>query len=307
MRNLGNHHRVAGHMRWVAIALWSALAVVSKGDQEKPPGEKQPAARHDSVRETEPPKDVSAPPPNAIKVSSGIAMEKLKPGSGNEYPRGDDCAVIRFTAWKRDGSLFSSSGLQGASTVQCLFTAIPGIAEALKLMTAGEKRRIWVPADMAFAAHVAHHGNKHVDADPVPEVDLTIDLELIRIMRAPTRPADLEKPPPTALRMQSGLAIQVLQQGHGTKHPSLSSNVTLNFSGWTADGRLIESTVTSGHPAVFLLGTVIPGWREALTNMLAGEKARIWIPAALAYGIHPLDGMTPAGDLVYDIELLNFN
>jgi len=38
--------------------------------------------------------------------------------------------------------------------------------------------------------------------------------------------------------------------------------------------------------------------------MVAGEKARLWIPAALAYGDHPVDKLVPAGDLVFDIELV---
>lgn len=40
--------------------------------------------------------------------------------------------------------------------------------------------------------------------------------------------------------------------------------------------------------------------------MVAGEKARLWIPAALAYGDKPVDKMVPAGDLVYDIQLIDF-
>ncbi len=108
------------------------------------------------------------------------------------------------------------------------------------------------------------------------------------------------------MRMPSGLAILVLKPGAGTQHPSAGSRVTLNYTGWTADGDLFESTVTSGHPASFQLGTALAGWREGLKYMVAGEKARLWIPAALAYGEHPANKMVPAGDLVYDIELLGF-
>jgi len=98
----------------------------------------------------------------------------------------------------------------------------------------------------------------------------------------------------------------VLRPGAGTKHPGPSSRVTLNYSGWTADGDLFESTVTSGHPAVFFVGTTLSGWREGLQYLVVGEKARVWIPAALAYGDRPANKMVPAGDLVYDIELLDF-
>jgi peptidylprolyl isomerase len=102
------------------------------------------------------------------------------------------------------------------------------------------------------------------------------------------------------------VAIEILTPGTGSNHPNANSQVTLNYSGWTTDGKLFESTIMAGHPAVVLLGTALAGWREALPRMLPGEKARIWIPAALAYGNKPLERMVPAGDLVYDIELIEF-
>jgi FKBP-type peptidyl-prolyl cis-trans isomerase len=252
------------------------------------------------------PTDVATPPADAIRTVSGIAMTVLQAGSGTDHPRGDDCVIVRFTAWKRDGSLFSTSGLHNETSTQCLTAAIPGVAEALTAMAPGEKRRVWVPSELAFAAHVAHHGAKMLHEDPPPKVDLTFDVELVRILRAAVTPLDLKSPPPTAFRTPSGVAIVVLQPGVGTKHPSPSSRVTLNYSGWTADGTLFETTVTSGHPASFIMGTTIAGWREALQYMVTEEKARLWIPAALAYGDRPVDKLVPAGDLVYDIELVSF-
>ena len=38
--------------------------------------------------------------------------------------------------------------------------------------------------------------------------------------------------------------------------------------------------------------------------MVVGDKARFWIPGALAYGDHPSQPGAPAGPLVFDIELL---
>jgi FKBP-type peptidyl-prolyl cis-trans isomerase len=251
------------------------------------------------------PPDVAAPPADAIRSVSGLAMTVLQAGSGTEHPTGDDCVIVRFTAWKRDGALFSTSGLHGETSTQCLNAAIPGIAEALTAMAPGEKRRIWAPEELAFATHVAHHGTKMLHADP-PRVDLTFDVELVRILKAAKRPLNLKAPPREAFRTPSGVAILVLQPGAGTNHPSPGSRVTLNYSGWTADGQLFESTVTSGHPAIFFLGTTLAGWREGLQYMVAGEKARLWIPAVLAYGDRPADKMVPAGDLVYDIELVDF-
>lgn len=233
-------------------------------------------------------------------------MTVIESGSGTEHPSGDDCVVLSFTAWKRDGALVSTSGPNGQSTTQCLTTAIPGIAEALESMVEGEERHVWVPAELAFAPHIAHHGPKQIEERPAPPVDLTIDVRIIRILKAPPPPVDLKTPPRNATRTPSGVAILVLKQGTGTKHPSLSSWVTLNYSGWTSDGKLFETTTMTGHPGVFLLSTVLPGWRKALPEMVTGEKARVWIPSALAYGNAPMERNAPAGDLVYEIELLDF-
>jgi peptidylprolyl isomerase len=38
--------------------------------------------------------------------------------------------------------------------------------------------------------------------------------------------------------------------------------------------------------------------------MVEGEKTRFWIPGKLAYGDEPKRPGTPAGTLVFDIELL---
>ena len=40
--------------------------------------------------------------------------------------------------------------------------------------------------------------------------------------------------------------------------------------------------------------------------MTKGEKARFWIPGHLAYGDTPTRPGAPAGMLVFDIELLDF-
>jgi FKBP-type peptidyl-prolyl cis-trans isomerase len=254
----------------------------------------------------EAPPDVATPPADAIRTASGLAMTVLQSGSGDERPSGDDCVVVRFTAWTRGGSLFTTSGLHGETSTQCLTAAIPGVAEALTAMAPGEKRRIWVPEELAYVEHVAHHGTKMMHVDPPPKVDLTFDVELVSILKAAERPLNLKTPPRDAFRTPSGVAIVVLQPGAGTKHPSPGSRVTINYSGWKADGELFESTATSGHPAIFFLGTTLPGWREGLQYMVMGEKARLWIPAALGYGVRPSQKMVPAGDLVYDIELVDF-
>ena len=243
-----------------------------------------------------PPPDVAAPPADARTFASGLATEVITPGDGLDHPSGNDCVKVRFTSWKRDGTLFSTSTVQDLPAVECLGKAMPGIAEAVKTMVVGEKLRIWIPGRLTFQPREPDQA--------APDADLTFELELTGILRAPPTPSDLRIPPKTAVRTASGLAFRVLEKGTGAEHPTQQSRVTIHFSGWKADGTLVDTTRMTGHPAIFSLGDVMMGWREGISHMVIGDKARIWIPASLAYGEAPLRRKLPAGPLVYDIELL---
>jgi FKBP-type peptidyl-prolyl cis-trans isomerase len=254
--------------------------------------------------EAKAPDDVAAAPAGTPSTASGLRMRVLQPGQGGEVPGANDCVLVRFTAWRRDGSLQSTSGLHGETTIQSLPRTVAGVAEALKLMVQGEKRRVWVPANLTYLP--TRHGplGKIDDDEPPPGVDLTFDLELVRIMKVPATPADLKSPAKDATILPSGLGFQVLTDGRGKEHPSASSRVSMHYSAWTAAGRLFETTVTSGQPGTFQIGSLLPGWREGVLRMVVGEKARLWLPAALAYGEKPAGRKLPAGGLVFDVELL---
>jgi len=100
---------------------------------------------------------------------------------------------------------------------------------------------------------------------------------------------------------KDGLATKVLTKGTGTIHPTPTNSVTVNYAGWTTDGKMFDSSYTRGEPATFSVNGVIPGWTEALQLMVEGEKRRIWIPEQLAYKGKP---GAPAGMLVFEVELL---
>ena len=120
-------------------------------------------------------------------------------------------------------------------------------------------------------------------------------------------PDDVQAAPPDATHLPSGLAYKVLRAGDGDVHPQLTDTVVVNYIGWTTDGRKFDSsydTEGGAHPASFTVGGLIKGWQEALPLMVMGEKIRVWIPAEMAYGEHPVREGAPAGELVFDIELL---
>ena len=115
-------------------------------------------------------------------------------------------------------------------------------------------------------------------------------------------PADVAAPPADAIRMPSGLAYKVLTVGVGGIHPGTRNKVTVHYTGWTADGKMFQSSYQDGRPLEFGVTGVIPGWTEMLQLMVVGQKVRVWIPAKLAY-----EGMPdrPQGMLVFEMELLD--
>jgi peptidylprolyl isomerase len=115
-------------------------------------------------------------------------------------------------------------------------------------------------------------------------------------------PPDVAAPPADAEKTASGLASKVIKPGTGKDHPTKEDEVTINYTGWTTDGKMFDSSVARGRPSTFPLSRLIPGWIEGVALMVAGEQRRFWIPEKLAYGPK---GRIP-GMLVFDIELISF-
>jgi FKBP-type peptidyl-prolyl cis-trans isomerase len=115
-------------------------------------------------------------------------------------------------------------------------------------------------------------------------------------------PSDVAAPPADAVATSSGLASKVLSPGTGSERPAPGDSVKVHYTGWTTDGKMFDSSVERGRPAVLQLDKVIPGWTEGLQLMVEGEKRRFWIPAKLAYEGKP---DRPQGMLVFDVELLD--
>ena len=242
------------------------------------------------------PADVAAPPANAETTSSGLASVVLTKGTGDEKPSAQDRVTVHYTGWTKDGKMFDSSEVRGQPATFALTQVIKGWTEGLQLMTKGEKRRFWIPGELAYGDKPRRPG--------APAGQLTFDVELLDITKPPAPPpvpSDVAAPPKDAKKTASGLAYKVLQKGTGTKHPTATSRVSVHYTGWTTDGKMFDSSVTRERPAVFGLNQVIAGWTEGVQLMVQGEKTRFWIPEELAYKGQP---GRPAGMLVFDVELL---
>jgi peptidylprolyl isomerase len=234
-----------------------------------------------------PPDDVKAPPADAEKTPSGIASRVLTKGTGKVHPKQDDYVRINYTGWTSAGKMLDSSTTRGGPVTFPLKATPPGIAEGVGLMVAGEKRRLWMPSKLASRA------GKEGES-------VTFDIELVEVLTFEA-PPDVKAPPKDAVKTASGLASKVLKKGTGKDHPTEQSRVKVNYTGWTSDGKMFDSSVARGRAVEFPLGGVIPGWQEGVKLMVVGEKRRLWIPEELAYK----GKAGPQGMLVFDVELVD--
>ena len=116
-------------------------------------------------------------------------------------------------------------------------------------------------------------------------------------------------PPPmpaNATKLPSGLEFAILKAGDGGTPPP-GVLVTLHVKGWLPDGRVFMDT--GAAPVEYKLDpmVLIPGWVETLLAMKKGERRRIHVPSALAYGAAGYGkDVPPRADLDFELELVDF-
>lgn len=109
---------------------------------------------------------------------------------------------------------------------------------------------------------------------------------------------------PEVKTTQSGLQYEILSEGKGPR-PTVEDTVRVHYTGTLIDGTKFDSSVDRGEPTKFGLLQVIPGWTEGLCLLPEGSKAKLYIPARLAYGERGAGGMIPPyATLIFEIELL---
>lgn len=112
------------------------------------------------------------------------------------------------------------------------------------------------------------------------------------------------KKKPGVVTLPSGLQYEVLKEGDGPK-PKANEKVRCHYHGTLINGKVFDSSVERGQPAVFGVNQVIKGWVEALQLMSVGSKWKLYIPSELAYGSQGAgSSIEPNSTLIFDVELL---
>ena len=150
----------------VVLIVAAAVGACTLKDENAPP----------AVVEIPAPPDVAAPPADAIRTSSGLASKMLQVGMSNVRPMARSTVSVHYTGWTPDGKMFDSSVARGEPTEFPLDMVIAGWTEGVQLMVVGEKRRFWIPGNLAY-------DNLPVNPNrpPPPKGMLVFDIELLAV------------------------------------------------------------------------------------------------------------------------------
>lgn len=122
------------------------------------------------------PDNVAQAPADAVTTSSGLRYVVLKPGTGEVNPVESDTVTTHYSGWTTDGAMFDSSVMRGEPADFPVNGLIAGMTEGLMTMVVGEKKRFWIPQDLAYG---------ETPRSGAPRGELVFDVELLEI-----KPAD---------------------------------------------------------------------------------------------------------------------
>lgn len=111
-----------------------------------------------------------------VSLASGLQYKILAAGQGPN-PTDDDTVVCNYRGTLLDGTEFDSSYGREPATFG-VKNVIPGFREAVKLMSAGAKWQVFIPAGLAYGERGAGNAIE-------PNATLIFEIELISIQEKP--------------------------------------------------------------------------------------------------------------------------
>lgn len=99
------------------------------------------------------------------------------------------------------------------------------------------------------------------------------------------------------------LEVTVLKEGDGQVATKDSTVVAHYIGARLEDGVVFDGSYSRGEPSEFPLNRVIQGWTEGLTGIKQGSTVLLSIPTEMAYGKDAAAQGSPAGPLVFIVEL----
>ncbi len=147
------------------LAQQTLMACVEKIKTEKSAGAKKEGADFLAKNKTQ---------AGVITTTSGLQYQVLTMGTGKK-PSDSSRVKCNYEGRLLDGKVFDSSDKQGHPIEFAVNGVIRGWTEALQLMPAGSKFRLFIPADLAY-------GDNQAGPDIKPGSTLIFDVELLEVL-----------------------------------------------------------------------------------------------------------------------------
>ncbi|PST84365.1 hypothetical protein C7T94_06540 [Pedobacter yulinensis] len=250
---------------------------------------------------------------NATKDPSGFYYAVTKQGTG-ELLKNTDSVLYRVAikSAKTNATYYQSSTIGNMADLvgytSALFLqgygqqiSVEAIRTVLLKTNRGSEASIVLPSYLAF-------GKNGSTALKVPENEVVV-LVLTVLEEATQASRDdrvinefLQKKGLTATKTAANFYYIVLQEGTGERVRE-EHIAKVKYAGRIVDGEQFDSNSEGYETST--IGGDIPGWRKMLALMRVGEKVRVFIPSALAYGGAGQGTIPPNTALDFDMEVVS--
>jgi peptidylprolyl isomerase len=208
------------------------------------------------------PPDVAQPPSDAKVTKSGAKYITVRPGTGADKARSFDEVTFNVTAWDAEGRMFDTTEMKTKPAAKVApFTQPAPMDDVLTTMVSGERARFWIDSTKMVTPSTP--------AGQLPAGLLCYEVEIIQIDKKPApppTPPDVAKPPGDAKKTALGTFYKVLKAAPpGGPKPKPTDSVRINYTGWTTDGRMFDSSAMRGEPSTLGVST---GMRPILVASL---------------------------------------
>jgi len=248
-------------------------------------------------------KDLGGEAPDLITIEEFIAQNNITPeysATGLGYvinAPGSDRRANGLSTVKADVTVKTTENTlridtQGAALLN-LFNQVPGFKEGLQLVGDGGSVTLYVPFEIAWG----NPGNNSIPA----AADVIIDISMTDIL-VDVETFIEENSLMISDTTDSGAYVLVEEEGDGT-FPTINSSVTVKYSGYFTNGDVFDSNDSGLQIA---LAQVITAWQEGIPKFSKGGKGKLYVPYEAAYGTNGSQSIPGYTDIIFDIELIDF-
>lgn len=237
---------------------------------------------------------------DVITTESGLQYFLVESGDGPK-PESGQIVSVHYTGFLDDGTVFDSSVDRGTPFQFPIGqgAVIHGWDEGIALLNEGSKARLIIPSDLGYGAGGS-------GGTIPPNATLIFDVELVEIFPgSPDSPAEVSEGEYTVT--DSGIMYFDIKTGDGPT-PNEGQVVVLHFTAWLNDNTKLGSTIDTGQPIPYMLGSgeLFPGFEEGVSSMQIGGIRQMVFPPELAYGEAGTPGgqIPPNATLIFQVEVL---